>query len=58
LRQQRIRVHQDMVADAQVWNQLAQKEALSGIPGTKTNSLSAQAYLFECQIGLEQARAK
>jgi hypothetical protein len=47
-----------MVANAQVWNQLAQKEALSGIPGTKTNALSAQAYLLDCQIGLEQARAE
>ena len=46
-----------MVADAETWDKLAQAEFKSGAQTTEIDALRARAYLIDCRIDLERARA-
>jgi outer membrane protein TolC len=57
-KEERVRVHEDMVTDAEAWDKLAQAEYKSGVHGTEIDALRARAYLLDCRIDLERARAE
>ena len=57
-KQDRVLVYQDMVKEAETWHKLADARFRSGFNMKQVDLLKSAAYLLECRIGLERAKAE
>jgi hypothetical protein len=57
-KEERLRVLQDAVTEAEAWDKLVQAELKGGFPRRQVDTFRVRAYLLDCRINLERARAE